>query len=103
MFQNLEVKIIILLSYFCYILSNKNRTLLYIGYTDNLKRRLEEHKKGIGAFFTKKYNVTELIYFEDFINSSLARKKEKQLKNWHKEWKLILIKNSNPNFITLEI
>ncbi|GAA4937326.1 hypothetical protein GCM10023314_07130 [Algibacter agarivorans] len=60
---------------------------MYIGHTEDLKRRIEQHKKGNGAVYTKKYNVTELIYFEDFINSSLSRKREKQLKNWHKEWK----------------
>lgn len=48
--------------YYCYILSNKNRTVLYIGYTAFIVRRLEEHRKGKGAIFTKKYNVYELIY-----------------------------------------
>ena len=91
------------MKYYCYILTNKNRTVLYIGYTDNLKRRIEQHKKGNGALFTKRFNVTELIYFEDFIDSSSARKREKQLKNWHKDWKWNFIKKSNPNLITLEI
>jgi len=89
--------------YYCYILTNKNRTVLYVGYTDNLKRRIEQHKNGNGAFFTKKFNVNELIYFENFMGSVSARKREKQLKNWHKEWKWNLIKESNPNLITLEI
>ena len=91
------------MKYYFYILTNKNRTVLYIGYTDNLKRRIEQHKKGNGALFTKKFNVTELIYFENFIDSSSARKREKQLKNWHKDWKWNFIKKSNPNLITLEI
>jgi putative endonuclease len=91
------------LKYYCYILTNKNKTVLYIGYTDNLKRRIEQHKKGRGALFTKKYNATELIYFEEFKDSFLARKREKQLKHWHKEWKWNLVKKSNPKLIILEI
>ncbi|MFI0429136.1 GIY-YIG nuclease family protein [Mariniflexile sp. HMF6888] len=89
--------------YYCYITSNKNRTVLYIGYTDNLKRRLVEHSKGIGAVFTKMYKATDLVYFETFDNKKEAKKRESQLKNWHKEWKWNLIKKSNPNLITLEI
>ncbi|WP_241910438.1 GIY-YIG nuclease family protein [Pseudotamlana carrageenivorans] len=85
------------MKFYCYILSNKNRTTLYVGYTSDLAKRIEAHKKGIRALFTKKYNVTELVYFEEFTNIDLARNREKQLKNWHKEWKWNLIKNSNPN------
>ena len=92
-----------MLNYYCYITSNKNRTVLYIGYTNNLKRRLLEHKQGNGAIFTKKYNATDLIYYETFTDSKLARRREKQLKNWHKNWKWNLIKLSNPDLKTLEI
>lgn len=91
------------MKHYCYILTNKNRTVLYIGYTGNLLKRIEQHKNGNGALFTKKYNVSELIYFEEFIDSNSARKKEKQLKNWHKEWKWNLVKKFNPDLITLEI
>jgi putative endonuclease len=91
------------LKHYCYILTNKNRTVLYIGYTGNLLKRIEQHKNGNGALFTKKYNVSELIYFEEFIDSNSARKREKQLKNWHKEWKWNLVKKFNPDLITLEI
>ncbi len=62
--------------YYCYILSNKNRTVLYIGFTNNLSRRVNEHKKGLGALFTKKYNVGELVYFEEFTEKKKARKRE---------------------------
>ena len=92
-----------MLTYYCYITSNKNRTVLYIGYTDNLKRRLVEHSKGTGAMFTKKYKATDLIYFETFASKKEAKERESQLKNWHKEWKWNLIKKSNPNLSTLEI
>ena len=91
------------MNYYCYILSNKNRTLLYVGSTRDLEKRIKVHKSGNGANFTRKYNVFELIYFETFEDNKMARKRESQLKNWHKEWKWNLIKKSNPNLITLEI
>ncbi|WP_298366189.1 GIY-YIG nuclease family protein [uncultured Lutibacter sp.] len=86
---------------FIYITSNKNRTVLYIGITSNLKRRIEEHKNGNGSYFSKKYNCNELIYFEKFTDISLAIKREKQLKNWHSDWKWNLIKEFNPQLIDL--
>ena len=89
--------------YYCYILSNKNRTVLYIGYTENLKQRIKQHSSGNGAVFTKKYNCCELIYYEAFIIKKDAKSRERQLKNWHKEWKWELIKVSNPSLNTLEI
>lgn len=89
--------------YYCYILSNKNRTVLYIGFTTDLEARIKIHKSGKGASFTKKYNAFELVYFETYNESTLARKREKQLKNWHKEWKWNLIRKSNPDLKILEI
>lgn len=89
--------------YYCYILSNKNRTVIYIGYTENLQVRLNQHKQGRGASFTKKYNAVELIYFEEFKDKSEAKKRKKQLKNWHKEWKWNLVKQLNPELKTIEI
>ena len=87
---------------YIYILANKYRTTFYIGVTANLSKRIIEHKEGVASKFTKKYNVIDLIYFEEFsdINQAIAR--EKQLKNWHKEWKLNLIKELNPTLKTLE-
>jgi putative endonuclease len=67
--------------YYCYILSNKNRTVLYIGYTHDLKRRLIEHSNGRGALFTQKYNVNDLVYFEEFDIMKDTRDRERQLKN----------------------
>ncbi|MFD0964061.1 GIY-YIG nuclease family protein [Pseudofulvibacter geojedonensis] len=89
--------------YYCYILSNKNRTVLYVGFTNNLKQRLSRHKSGNGSVFTKKYNVYDLIYYEEFNDNIKARKREKQIKNWHKEWKWNLIKKSNPLLKVIEI
>ena len=86
---------------YIYILSNKNRTVLYIGVTSNLLNRIENHKNGSGSKFTKKYNVNELLYFEPFIEINQAIKREKQLKNWNKEWKWNLIKENNPDLVDL--
>ncbi|AOW16129.1 hypothetical protein LPB03_01040 [Polaribacter vadi] len=91
------------MNYYCYILSNKNRTLLYVGSTRDLEKRIKVHKSGNGANFTRKYNVFELIYFETFEDNKMARKRESQLKNWHKEWKWNLVKKSNPDLKILEI
>lgn len=81
---------------FTYILTNKNFSVLYVGATKDLKKRIETHKNGTGALFTKKFNATVLIYFEEFDHFSEAFKREKQLKNWHKDWKWNLVKLSNP-------
>ncbi|WP_340139843.1 GIY-YIG nuclease family protein [Christiangramia echinicola] len=81
---------------YTYILSNKNRTVIYIGVTGDLNKRITEHKNGKGSDFTKKYNLTDLLYFEEFTDINQAISREKQLKNWRKEWKWDLIKDFNP-------
>ena len=86
---------------FVYILSNKNRTVLYIGATGNLKNRVALHISGRATMFTKKYNANELVYFEEFLNYTDAFAREKQLKNWKKEWKWNLIKLKNPELKNL--
>jgi putative endonuclease len=90
-------------SSYVYILSNKNNNVLYIGITTNLVRRLYEHKFKLMKGFTEKYNVNKLVYFEEFSNSKDAIAAEKKLKNWHREWKLNLIKKSNPEFRDLSV
>jgi putative endonuclease len=81
---------------FVYMVSNKNRTTIYVGVTNNLERRILEHKRGIGSAFTSKYNLTDLMYFEQIDGMLNAINREKQLKNWHKEWKWNLIRKDNP-------
>jgi len=81
---------------YVYIMSNKNKTTFYIGVTNNLERRVAEHKEGSGSKFTSKYKLYELIYYEIIYDIEQAIKKEKQLKNWHRDWKLNLIKSLNP-------
>ena len=85
-------------AYYVYILTNKNNTTFYIGVTNNLGRRIYEHQNELIDGFTKKYKLKKLIYFEECnqIDDAIAR--EKQLKNWHREWKLNLIKSTNPTF-----
>ena len=91
------------MEFFCYILSNKNRTVLYVGKTRDLRTRLQQHKKGVGAVFTKKYNCYELLYFETFKTGSEAWQREQQLKRWHKDWKWNLIKDKNPDLKEIKI
>lgn len=86
---------------YTYITSNKGRTVLYIGVTNNLIKRIEEHKGGKGSLFTKRYNVNELLYFEKFTSISEAIQREKQLKNWHSLWKWNLIKKENSGLLDL--
>lgn len=86
---------------FVYIMSNKNRTTFYIGVTSDIKRRVLEHKTGVCQGFTKKYNLFDLVYYEiiEGMQESIAR--EKQLKNWHRDWKINLIKEGNPEMVDL--
>ena len=81
---------------YVYIMSNKGRTTFYIGVTNNLWRRIYEHNNGIGSKFVQKYKLFDLIYFEYFTDLKHAIMREKQLKNWHREWKINLIKELNP-------
>lgn len=79
-----------------YFLSNVKRTVLYIGVTSELDERILNHKYGKGSTFTAKYNLKVSLYFEEYPNIEEAIEREKQLKNWHREWKFNLIKKSNP-------
>ena len=82
---------------YVYIMSNFNRTVLYIGVTNDIKRRVNEHKSSLGSTFTKKYNCIYLLWFERMQGIEQAIKREKQLKNWRREWKFNLIKEANPD------
>ena len=86
---------------FVYIMSNKNRTTFYIGVTNAIKRRVLEHKTGKGSAFTKKYNLVDLVYFEKIEGLQECIQREKQLKNWHRDWKINLIKEDNPEMVDL--
>ena len=88
---------------YIYIMTNTYRTTFYIGITSNLEKRVFEHIEGVGSKFTVKYNLKDLIYFEEFIDINQAIFREKQLKNWHKDWKLNLVRESNSKLETLDI
>jgi putative endonuclease len=81
-----------------YIITNKPNGTLYIGVTTNLANRLEQHKTKAVSGFSAKYNLSRLVYFEQLDEIEEAIKREKQLKNWHRQWKVNLIEKMNPNW-----
>ena len=84
--------------YYVYILTNKNNKVMYIGVTNNIQRRLYEHKTGLIEGFTKKYNVHKLVWFEETCDVKSAIEKEKQLKGWKRERKNQLVSERNPEW-----
>ena len=85
-------------SYYIYILTNQKNGTLYIGVTNNLVRRVEEHKSGLVTGFTQKYKLTQLVYCEVFESIESAITREKHLKKYKRDWKLQLIERTNPNW-----
>ena len=83
--------------YYVYIMTNGVRTL-YIGVTNDLMRRVFEHKEKLAEGFTKKYNITMLVYFETTSDVQAAIAREKQLKSWRRNKKIALIESSNPQW-----
>lgn len=85
-----------------YFTSNRQRTVFYLGVTKDLVRRIEEHKAKIYSnSFSKKYNCVHLVYYEHFGRIDQAIAREKQLKNWKRDWKLELIKKKNEDLTDL--
>ena len=89
--------------YYVYILTNWNNKVLYIGITNNLQRRIYEHKHKLVEGFTSKYNLNKLVYFETFEDSLIAISREKELKKWRREKKDELIMEINPNWKDLSV
>jgi putative endonuclease len=83
--------------YYVYILTNASKTL-YIGMTNDLIRRVTEHKKGKIKGFTSKYNIKRLVYFEEGDDVDMAILREKEIKAWRREKKIALIESSNPEW-----
>jgi putative endonuclease len=83
-------------TYYTYIMSSNNNTAIYIGVTNNLERRVSEHKSGIIPGFTQKYNCKKLVYYESFSDIEQAVAREKQLKGWVRRKKDALIDSVNP-------
>ena len=87
------------MQYYVYILTNKNKNVLYTGITNDLIRRVYEHKQHLDKnSFTSKYNVTNLVYFEETNDAKAAIEREKQIKSWNRMKKFFLIKEKNPTF-----
>jgi len=84
--------------YFIYILASKRNGTLYIGVTNNLLERVNQHKNNLVDGFTKKYDVHNLVYYEAYKNIDDAIAREKCMKKWKRKWKLELIESSNPNW-----
>ena len=84
--------------YWVHILASRPGGTLYIGVTNDLARRVHEHRSKIIGGFTRKYNVTRLVYFESFADIENAILREKRLKRWKRRWKIQLIEDSNPNW-----
>ena len=80
------------------MLASKPRGTLYIGITNNLARRLWEHKQGLVEGFTKKYGVHKLVCYEIFARAADAIQREKRLKKWNRSWKIELIESRNPRW-----
>jgi putative endonuclease len=85
-------------SYWVYILASGLGGTLYIGVTNNLVRRVYEHKAGLAEGFTKRHKVHRLLYYEQFNDIVAAILREKQLKKWNRAWKVQLIERTNPNW-----
>lgn len=86
---------------YVYMLSNHKRSALYIGVTNDIERRILEHKAGIGSIHTRKYHLKFLMHFEKCPSMRAAIEREKQLKNWHRDWKWNLIRGHNPELCDL--
>jgi putative endonuclease len=83
--------------HYVYLLSSKAR-VLYVGQTNNLARRIYEHKSKLNIGFTAKYNVDSLVYYEEVDNETIAEQRERQIKGWRREKKINLIVSMNPGW-----
>ena len=84
-------------TYYVYIMTNRSKTL-YTGVTNNLQRRVWEHQQKIGSEFTKKYNITQLVFFEETNDVQVALAREKEIKGWKRFKKIALIEEQNPTW-----
>jgi putative endonuclease len=87
--------------YYVYILASRRHGTLYIGITNDILRRVHEHKLKLVRGFSARYGIDKLVYFEIFDDPASAIAREKQLKKWRRDWKLELIENKNPGWVDL--
>jgi putative endonuclease len=84
--------------YYVYILASKRNGTLYVGVTNDLKRRVYEHKQKIIKSFTEKYNVTDLVWYDSTESVESAILREKRIKKWNRNWKIRMIEEKNPEW-----
>ena len=84
--------------YFVYVLAHRARGVLYVGVTNDLARRIAEHKARLVPGFTRAYGVVMLVYFEEFASIVEARAREATLKRWRRAWKIALVETLNPDW-----
>jgi len=89
------------MNYFVYLLASQRNGTLYVGVTNDLVRRVYEHKNDVLDGFSKRYGVNQLVWFEATPSVEAAILKEKQIKNWPRAWKVALIERSNPQWLDL--
>ena len=89
--------------YFVYILASKKNGTLYTGMTNSLRRRIPQHKEKLIPGFTQRYNVTQLVYFEEFVDVRDAIAREKKIKGWVRRKKIALIESLNPEWREIEV
>ncbi len=91
----------LLVAYYVYLLASKKYGTLYIGVTNDIVRRIHEHKSKVVAGFSKRYSVDRLVWFEIYDDPVTAIEREKEMKKWRREWKVRLIEEQNPEWIDL--
>jgi putative endonuclease len=87
--------------FFVYLLTNRPKGVLYVGVTNDLVRRISEHKGKYVSGFTNNYGVRTLVHFEEYSSVLEARARERTLKRWHRAWKIELVEKSNPDWLDL--
>ena len=95
----LELKI--MKTYYIYLMASQKNGTLYLGVTNDLVRRVWQHKSNVNEGFTKKYSVHLLVWYEATIDVKVAIQREKQMKKWRRQWKINLIEKENPNWCDL--
>ena len=89
------------MAFYVYILASKRNGTLYVGMTDDLVKRIWQHRNNIISDFTQRYNVKSLVWYEPHESRESAFKRERQIKKWNRSWKLELIERSNPSWCDL--
>lgn len=89
------------MTYYVYILASQKHGTLYVGVTNNLIRRVYEHREHLVESFTKRHGVSKLVYFEEYDSIEFAILREKRLKSRNRDWKIRLVEENNPEWIDL--